>query len=554
MFGVIFGNIRHEGAQHPRCRFPERFYFLKKELGIVEESLPPVRCPLYDEWREKVRIESVSLIFASFYINNPASLFGHTFLKWNRQGSRGDDELLDFGLNFAANATTDNAILYGIYGVFGGFPGVYTLFPYYFKVNEYNDWENRDIWEYPLNLNQEEIERMVRHSWELGSTHFNYYYFDENCSYQILTLLEVARPSLNLSDYYILSVQPLDTVKVAVRQNKLLREKPRLRLSAFGRLRSRIEKLSEKERKLYFKLYPTYSLPPEDIPLESRIALIDTLMDDYFFRYYGEKEIDPAKKKNYEILLKERSRLKIKRENQEPEEGEDPSLGHDSTTWRLSYLYHSQVQGFDVLFRPALRELVDPPFGYSPYAAISMFALNLRFFPTERIYPYFEKLILAEVFSLSPMRAYYLKPSWGLLFSLESLQRRYQEDKFHDKVAFVGQLGAGASYGEKPFTLFLLPVIRSELSAAIAHFWDPSVGVLAGILARIATRLSFLWQLSSRYYFRAKEKIFLEFLSQVNLALQRNLALEASYHRAVARLKSPMLFQEEILFSLKIYR
>ena len=37
---------------------------------------------------------------------------------------------------------------------------------------------------------------MLKHLWELQGIAFDYYYFDENCSWQLLGLLEVARPSL----------------------------------------------------------------------------------------------------------------------------------------------------------------------------------------------------------------------------------------------------------------------------------------------------------------------------------------------------------------------
>ena len=41
----------------------------------------------------------------------------------------------------------------------------------------------------------------------------DYYFFDENCSYDLLFLLEAARPSLNLTDHQGVWVIPLDTVR-----------------------------------------------------------------------------------------------------------------------------------------------------------------------------------------------------------------------------------------------------------------------------------------------------------------------------------------------------
>jgi len=40
--------------------------------------------------------------------------------------------------------------------------------PYYLKVREYNDMENRDVWEYELNLSPEEIDRLLMHTGSSG--------------------------------------------------------------------------------------------------------------------------------------------------------------------------------------------------------------------------------------------------------------------------------------------------------------------------------------------------------------------------------------------------
>ena len=71
--------------------------------------------------------------------------------------------------------------------------------PYYRKVREYNDIESRDIWEYKLKLSEEEVSRVLLHLWEMQRAEFDYYFLDENCSYQLLSLLDVAREDLHLT-------------------------------------------------------------------------------------------------------------------------------------------------------------------------------------------------------------------------------------------------------------------------------------------------------------------------------------------------------------------
>ena len=82
------------------------------------------------------------------------------------------------------------------------FQGIFLHPPYYEKVTEYNNIDHRDIWEYDLNFSEHEVLRMVMHMWELKDIYSDYYFFDENCSYDLLYLLEAARPSLELTDEF----------------------------------------------------------------------------------------------------------------------------------------------------------------------------------------------------------------------------------------------------------------------------------------------------------------------------------------------------------------
>ena len=78
------------------------------------------------------------------------------------------------------------------------FRGRFSTMPYYIKVQEYNNLESRDLWEYPLHLTRPQVDLLVRHLWELGQTSMAYYFFNRNCSYQLLPLLEAAAPDLNI--------------------------------------------------------------------------------------------------------------------------------------------------------------------------------------------------------------------------------------------------------------------------------------------------------------------------------------------------------------------
>jgi hypothetical protein len=84
-------------------------------------------------------------------------------------------------------------------------------------ISEYSRLENRNLWTYQLDLSPKKTTRMVEHVWELRYVRFDDYFFDENCSFQLLERLEVARPSLRLTDQLPLTAIPADTVRAVAR-------------------------------------------------------------------------------------------------------------------------------------------------------------------------------------------------------------------------------------------------------------------------------------------------------------------------------------------------
>jgi len=58
---------------HPQCRFVARYKWLQKSLDWGELTPPKVNCELFDEWSKKGTIDSLSLIFVTGYLGNPAS-------------------------------------------------------------------------------------------------------------------------------------------------------------------------------------------------------------------------------------------------------------------------------------------------------------------------------------------------------------------------------------------------------------------------------------------------------------------------------------------------
>ena len=69
-----------------------------------------------------------------------------------------------------------------------------------------------------------QVDRLLHHAWELGSTYLDYFYVGENCSYHILSLIEVARPELDFRRQLHWQTVPVDTLRLLLAQPGLIAE------------------------------------------------------------------------------------------------------------------------------------------------------------------------------------------------------------------------------------------------------------------------------------------------------------------------------------------
>ncbi|XQF92430.1 DUF4105 domain-containing protein [Pseudoalteromonas espejiana] len=222
-------NGNKTNQQKYSCQFPARYTWLKSKIN---NNWPALNCPELATWQQVINPKGVTLVFPTAFMNSPSSMFGHTLLRIDAKDQTRNKELIAFAVNFAAEPDgSDNAAMYALKGLVGSYPGKFSLMPYYKKVREYNDLESRDIWEYKLNLTEQQVERILLHLWELQSATFDYFFIDENCSYQLLALLQLAKDDLNLNAQFNMQAIPSDTV-AALRDNNLL-QAPNYR-PAFG--------------------------------------------------------------------------------------------------------------------------------------------------------------------------------------------------------------------------------------------------------------------------------------------------------------------------------
>jgi hypothetical protein len=410
-----------QSAEQPFCRFPARLLWLSKVLEFDWRKVPPQPCPDFAEYIERLSPQSFTVVFSSYYLNNPASAFGHTFLRVNKgkEGAENKQALLDYAIDFSATVDTTNSIIYAAKGLLGMFPGVYRRIQYFYKVREYNDYESRDIWEYELDLTPEEVVLVTAHIWELGHTYFDYYYLDENCSYHILGALEVARPSLTLLKHVNWPAIPADTIRALHRNPGLVRS-VHYRPSARTSFTERLAELDSDEVDLVADLMSDPQAPlPRTLSDERRVKVLDAALDVADSMFASElikedRERDVESTELQQALLERRARILVKSDPFEltPPVHLAPHLGHDTRRVGVGSGYSGQYGAYHQLgFRLALHDLADPARGYPEAAQIEFLPFSVRYF-VEKPQLWLEDIALVRVVSTSPWSRFELPLSW----------------------------------------------------------------------------------------------------------------------------------------------
>ncbi len=330
-------------------------------------------------------------------------------------------ELSDYGVGYAAMKVSDNPFVYSFLGVSGLMPGSFDINPYYYKVREYNDFESRDLWEYDLNFSRDEVAMAVAYIWELLDASFNYHYFKENCSYRILSILEVARPTLHLTDVLKAHVMPADTVQTLYRQKDLV-TRIHFRPSVRSTFENRYGRLDDNEKRALRQFAKNESLEQltTGLDLESQRKALDAAIDYLDYRYPKEILRKEAKYDFKKQILVKRAETGGASEplNPEPPWNEAPHSAQGSRRLGLGFSDFAGEKSYLLDFKLALHDLLDPKLGYPPTAQITMGHFGLLWTPQAKSDGSSKIAVdhatLYEVISLAPVDTFTSGSSWRL--------------------------------------------------------------------------------------------------------------------------------------------
>ena len=69
--------------EHPQCRFVARYTWLKKQLDLDPVKLPSPQCNKFLNWVKDLDPSSISMVFPTYGMGSPLSIYSHTFIKIN---------------------------------------------------------------------------------------------------------------------------------------------------------------------------------------------------------------------------------------------------------------------------------------------------------------------------------------------------------------------------------------------------------------------------------------------------------------------------------------
>lgn len=554
--------------QHPQCAFPERYNFLKKEFHLDTKD---VDCPQLKEFLDRFNAESTTLVFSSAYPNNPASMFGHTFLRINAKAPLDQAntklDMLDHGVSFAAGVGDQNGVLFAFLGLTGGYIGQFSFLPYYAKVNEYNNSESRDIWEYDLSLTTSETLSLLRHLWELETTtYFDYYFFDENCAYMLLALLESAKPEWKLLPFPLYAI-PGETVKrVANIEGAVTRVK--FRASLRKKMMQRYQALKEFSGS---GLQEFLGLIRKEMPVEiaTDVFALDTASA---YLMYQKQEKDDKFPEDQRILLKAvlakraelgnsataselEKRMPPIVEDSRPDKAHNPlrlstSSGFMKERWNSNQDWHYFQ---DLQFKFMVHDFLNRDDGYTKFSDIEFPGMTLRYQP-DRGKLGIETLDGIIIKSLFPTTFIEKRPSWTASFRYQTAHDLENCEYCH---VLNGELGAGAAFEvfNRNYAIYAMLLGDLDLGSALSHWFriGPRIetSFVANPIPQYKTQLAAL--VATDFFQSGRQKAWYRFEWSQAFSISRYIEVRSSFayylsSSALRRIYDEMKLSANFLF------
>ncbi len=477
----------------PQCRFIARFTWLKQQLPIDMSRLPLVSCESYQTLYEALDPKSLTLVYVAANAKSQSTLFGQLLLRIDKKTPALGSDLTAYSISYSPmEAKSVNPVVYSGRLLMGGVLGLYSILPYHSRMHAYSRIERRDLWEYRLKLESEQIDLILKHAFELGWSYFDYFLLGENGASQLLALLDVAVSPSPLLGYSFLGNLPIDAVK---RLGDLgLIEAVTYEPSQATTIRYKRQPLSRYENDLVMRLYADGldKFMPEfdNLAAERKVLIYELLQELQRF----DRIVDPERQES--ALTAEEQAVLVKRgEIRLPSPGYKippatlrPDWGHDRFRLGLGFGREGSGDFTQFEWRAADHDLLDPGSGYALGYGLTLLDLQGRHYDQQK-QAYLNRVTWVDYTSLAPRDTFFRDWSWTFNAAWQSNLK--PDDKQSGFSEFDGGMGGTLSLpGLRNSLTYALFKANLKLGNAFLDGYDIAFGFRAGWLWRVFNRWS----------------------------------------------------------------
>lgn len=443
---------------HPQCQYPARYLWLQRYMDFSKLGIKKQACPDYDHFSLNEESESISLIFATGYLGNPASYYGHLLFKIN--SSKNEKKIDDTAINYGARIPdNENMVLYIVKGITGHYESTFSRQKFYYHLHNYSDNEKRDLWEYRLNLTKDDREFLIAHTWEMLNAKHNYYFFNRNCAYRMAELIEL------ISDQELSNeLKPWEAPHAILTKLEKATNNGTKIIAAVNYIPSRQTRLYQKFSQLTKTEKSVVQLTANNLNTldtstfntldnTAKVKVLNTLTDYYQYIL----PIDEVKHSTqYNTVLNKRFSLPMKTVNFNDSRPTAPHKDH-----KLSYssigIKNNQQLGEAMTFRlrPAYYDHLDAGASHISGSALSMLDIQFSQYKDHSEIDSLDMIRIENIYSDSTRLPGDKPQAWSLRLGAKKLN-----NKCLDCLAYVAEAGRGLAFWLTDKKLLINPMIQ----------------------------------------------------------------------------------------------
>jgi hypothetical protein len=425
---------------HAQCRFPARFFWLKKQLNLTVQGIPNIKCERLERWAKFSSLDSISLVLVGGYFGNPASTFGHLLVKLNNsEYKKSSGNLLDQSINYGAQVPDREPIpLYIVKGLLGGYVSRFRDKAFYKQDRVYSRQELRDMWEYELALTTEQQRFLLYHLWEVMGMKSTYYFLKKNCAYRVAELLELVTGETLTADYQpwylpIRLFQDLTDIEQSryIKQITFLPSNQRKLYYQFDQLQTQdaqlVNTLLADDKALTQVLLKDKSIPRQAKIIELMLAyyqykLIDTDQDKIIR--------DTLKKRKHQLLLLRLQLPIIKKDKHLTNVPKitSPATGSKPRLFSVGYGYQKKGHFLTLGVTGIHYDLLTKSYGTLANSELKVFDLRLKSIAKEALVLDYFNLLRIQKLNISPSPLYAEDDlSWRVAVGIKARNKQCDE-------------------------------------------------------------------------------------------------------------------------------